>query len=109
MSISIDQDATVGLFDSSIDPVLFRQDKHPIEYYIVFDRSVRGDLLLNNNDVVSYLSILEETLTLINFFRTMVSVSERCLKIHPRKYLRRYLWATASTSKSVPIMTCFRM
>ena len=68
MSISIDQDATVGFFDSSIDSVLFRQDKHPIEYYIVFDRSVRGDLLLNNNDVVSYLSILEENLTLINFF-----------------------------------------
>jgi len=85
MSIITDQDDTTGFFDSSTDSVSFRPAKNSIDYFMVVDPSMRGDILLNNYEVVGFLSILEGNLTkhflpkrITNFdtnIRTMVSVS----------------------------------
>ena len=40
MSITNNQDAAAGLFDPFTDPVSFRPDKHPVDYYMVVDRSM---------------------------------------------------------------------
>ena len=92
MLIATDLDATAGIFDPTTDPVTFQADKDPVDYYLAVDRSFRGDLLLNNHEVVGFLSILEGNLT--NHFlpktitdfdtniRTILSVSGTCLKKH---------------------------
>ena len=52
MTTITDLEAAAGNFDSTSDPVTFQADKHPVDYYLANDRSVRGDLLLNNHEVI---------------------------------------------------------
>ena len=99
MSIATDQDADVGLLDSFINAVSFSTYKHPVDYYMVsymvVDRSMWVDLMLNHHDFVGFLSILEGNLTkhflpkrITNFdtnIRTTVSVSGTCCKYTPTK------------------------
>ena len=119
MSIATDLDAAAGIFDPTTDPVTFKADKHPVDYYLVVDRSIRGDLLLNNHEVVGFLSILKGNLTK-HFFpkritdfdtniRTIVSVSGTYLKTLPRKHRKTNFWATVFTSSWVTITSSSRM
>ena len=95
MTTITDLEAAAGNFDSTSDPVTFPASKHPVDYYLANDRSVRGDLLLNNHEVIGFLSILEGNLTkhflpkrITDFEtnkRTIVSVSGTCLKNTPTK------------------------
>ena len=112
MSITTDTDAAAGIFDPTTSPVTFKPDNHPVEYYMSVDRSFRGDLLLNNHEVVGFLNILEENVTkhflskrIADFdknIRTIVSVSGTCLKNTSTKaletqFLSDYLHFVVST------------
>ena len=98
MWITTDLDAVAGIFDPTSDPVTFQADNHPVDYYLAVDRSFRGEFLLNNHEVVGFLSILEGNLSkhflpkrITEFdtnIRTIVSVSGTYLKIRPRKHQR---------------------
>ena len=118
MSITTGLDAAAGIFDSTSDPVTFEANKHPVDYYLAVDSSFRGDLLLNNHEVVGFLSILEGNLTkhflpkrITDFdknIRTIVSVSGTCLKNTPTKAPENNFWATVFTSSSEIITTSLR-
>ena len=93
MSIINHQETTAELFYWTPNAALFKPDKHPIDNYIVVERSTGGDLILNHLSVVGCLSVLEVNLTK-NFlpkiitnvegnFRTIVSVNGMCLQNTP--------------------------
>ena len=98
---SNDHDTTAGHFDLTPNPVLFKPDKHPVDYYIVAEHSTRTDLILNQSSVLGYLSLLEGNITkyllpkrITNFednYRSTVLVSRTCLQNKPTKTLEKLL------------------
>ena len=87
--------------DSTPNQVLLKPNKYPADCYMTVERITRGDLILNHQLIVGYLSFLEGNLTndflfkrITNFeesYRTIVSVSGACLQKTPTKIAERAL------------------